>query len=91
LPTDVQNAAELISKNTKSLTNDLTKISGPSELPTYRCVDNFTAVEKTEMSLKRNTLVQVLQRHLNGWFDEIFFCCCCLIFRFSRLVVCSKW
>ncbi len=53
--------------------NNLTDISGPTELPKYRCLDNFTAVEKTEMSLKRNTLVQVVQRHLNGMFDKIFF------------------
>ena len=45
-------------------------ISEPSRLPTYRCVDNFTAIEKTEMSLKRNTLVQVVQKHLNGIFRE---------------------
>ncbi|CAF3415365.1 unnamed protein product [Rotaria sp. Silwood1] len=42
-------------------------ISEPSKLPTYRCLDNFVAIEKTEMSLKRNTLVQVIHKHLNGW------------------------
>jgi hypothetical protein len=41
-------------------------ISGPSKLPTYRCVDDFVAVDKMEMSLKRNTLVQVIQKHING-------------------------
>lgn len=66
LPTDVQNPSESSSNNKKSLVNNAVDISGPAKLPTYRCVDNFTAVEKTEMSLKRNTLVQVVQKHLNG-------------------------
>lgn len=68
LPTDVQNPSESSSNNKKSqATNSAAvDISGPSKLPTYRCVDNFTAVEKTEMSLRRNTFVQVVQKHLNG-------------------------
>jgi hypothetical protein len=57
--------------NNNSVTNNSINISEPSKLPTYRCLDHFTSVEKTEMSLKRHTLVQVIQRHLNGEFDDI--------------------
>ena len=70
LPTDLQNPSESPSNNKKSLVNNAVDISGPAKLPTYRCVDNFTAVEKTEMSMKRNTLVQVVQKHLNGSFGK---------------------
>lgn len=66
LPTDVKNPADCISKEKKIVTKNVMDISAPSKLPTYRCVDDFTAVEKTELSLKRNALVQVIQRHFNG-------------------------
>jgi hypothetical protein len=66
LPTDVQNPTESSNSNKKLVVENSINISEPSKLPTYRCLDEFTAVEKTEMSLKRNTLVQVVQRHLNG-------------------------
>ncbi|UJR27976.1 hypothetical protein I4U23_009234 [Adineta vaga] len=42
-------------------------ISEPSTLATYRCLADFTATDKLEISLKRNNLVQVLQKHSNGW------------------------
>ena len=41
-------------------------ISGPAQLESYRCVGDFTATEKLEMSLKRNSVVKVLQKHDNG-------------------------
>jgi hypothetical protein len=66
LPTDVQNPTESSNSNKKLVVENSINISEPSKLPTYRCLDEFTAVDKTEMSLKRNTLVQVVQRHLNG-------------------------
>jgi len=70
LPTDVKNPADCINKEPKivtTTTKTTMNISAPSKLPTYRCIDDFTAVEKTELSLKRNTLVQVVQPHFNGW------------------------
>jgi hypothetical protein len=73
LPTDVQNAAELISNNVNLVTNNSTDISGPLKLPTYRCLHNFAAQDKTEMSLRRDTLVQVVQRHLNGLLNKRIF------------------
>jgi len=54
------------------VTKDPTNISQPSKLPTYRCLDDFLAVDKTEMSLKRNTHVQVIQRQLNGLLNYIY-------------------
>lgn len=74
LPTDVQNSSEFQNTNKNSVTNNSINISEPSKLPTYRCLDNFTSVEKTEMSLKRHTLVQIIQRHLNGKLDDIWYC-----------------
>ncbi len=41
-------------------------ISEPVQLANYRCLADFTATEKLEMSLKRNSVVQVLQKHPNG-------------------------
>ncbi|CAF3754875.1 unnamed protein product [Rotaria sordida] len=67
LPTDVQNQIEFLTRNKKSVTKSAMIISEPSKLPTYRCLDDFVAIEKTEMSLKRNTLIQVIHKHLNGW------------------------
>ncbi|CAF3414947.1 unnamed protein product [Rotaria sp. Silwood1] len=67
LPTDVQNQIEFLTRDKKLVTKSTMIISEPSKLPTYRCLDNFVAIEKTEMSLKRNTLVQVIHKHLNGW------------------------
>jgi hypothetical protein len=68
LSTDVQNSTEFLTNRQKSVAKNSINISGPSKLPTYRCLDDFQAVEKTEMSLKRNTLVQVIQKQLNGSF-----------------------
>ncbi len=45
-------------------------ISKPAQLPNYRCLADFTATEKLEMSLKRNNIVQVLQKHPNGEFNR---------------------
>ncbi|CAF2405924.1 unnamed protein product [Rotaria sp. Silwood2] len=67
LPTDVQNQIEFLARDKKTVTKSTMTISGPSKLPTYRCLDDFVAIEKTEMSLRRNTLVQVIHKHLNGW------------------------
>jgi hypothetical protein len=41
-------------------------ISQPSKLATYRCLADFTATDEVEMSLKRNDIVQVLEKHANG-------------------------
>jgi hypothetical protein len=43
-------------------------ISEPRKLADYRCLNDFTAADKLEMTLKKDALVQVLQRNGNGSF-----------------------
>ena len=57
---------DFLSNNKKSITKNSVTISQPSKLPTYRCLDDFCAIDRKEMSVKRNTLVQVIHKHLNG-------------------------
>lgn len=44
-------------------------IGEPRKLADYRCLNDFTASDKLEMTLKKDALVQVLQKHGNGSFD----------------------
>ncbi|CAF3328566.1 unnamed protein product [Rotaria socialis] len=67
LPTDVQSMALSPIPDKKSAANKPMTISAPAKLATYRCVDRFVAQENTEMSLERGSLVQVIHKHLNGW------------------------
>ncbi|CAF1101687.1 unnamed protein product [Adineta ricciae] len=67
LPTDVQNSSETTTNERKTVAKESVIISRPLKLPTYRCFSDFEAVEKIEMSLKKNTLVEVIHKHLNGW------------------------
>ncbi|CAF0786357.1 unnamed protein product [Adineta steineri] len=67
LSTDVQQPIESIVHEKKIIRKSSLAISGPAKLETYRCLDDFTATDKLEMSLKRNNIVQVLQKHENGW------------------------
>lgn len=66
LSTDVQNPIGSPAVDKKVTTQKAMVISEPAKLRTYRCIENFVAVEKTEMSLQRNTFVQVIHKHLNG-------------------------
>ncbi|CAM2702752.1 unnamed protein product [Rotaria socialis] len=67
LTTDVQSMALSPIPDKKSAANKPMTISAPAKLATYRCVDRFVAQENTEMSLERGSLVQVIHKHLNGW------------------------
>ena len=46
-------------------------ISKPIELPSYRCINDFTASDKLEMSVQKNVMVKVLQKHDNGLSDAL--------------------
>ncbi|CAM4781244.1 unnamed protein product [Rotaria magnacalcarata] len=67
LPTDVQSMTLSPIPDKKSAANKPMTISAPAKLAIYRCVDSFVAQEGTEMSLERGSLVQVIHKHLNGW------------------------
>ena len=69
LSTDVQKLTETADEEKKPVDKSSLAISGPAKLATYRCLADFIATEKTEMSLKRNNMVQVLQKHPNGSFN----------------------
>lgn len=64
--TDVQKPTTAASQEKKTGDKGSLVISGPAQLESYRCVADFTATEKLEMSLKRNSMVKVLQKHDNG-------------------------
>jgi hypothetical protein len=65
--TDVHHSSHgSIASNKKRVPKSHLTISGPSELPVFRCVDDFSAADKIELSLKRNARVQVIQKHING-------------------------
>lgn len=64
---DVKNPVQPRKEITKS---PVLAISQPTNLPTYRCVEDFNAVDQIELSLKKDTRVQVIQKHLNGNGDK---------------------
>ncbi len=66
LSTDVQKPIETTIQEKTAVDKSSLVISEPAKLATYRCLADFTATEKLEMSLKRNNIVQVLQKHPNG-------------------------
>ena len=66
LASDVQKPPEAVLPVKKSVPASALAISGPSKLVRYRCSDDFVSSDKLEMSLKRDTIVQVLQKHGNG-------------------------
>lgn len=90
--TDIQRPVEAAPEEKKPVDINALSISGPAKLASYRCLADFTASEKLELSLKRNTMVQVLQKHPNGLYlihkkKNLFL----LEFSFmKRLVVCSS-
>lgn len=63
---DVQKPMESVLQEKKQVDANSLVISGPNQLATYRCLADFKAIEKIELSLKRNDVVQVLQKHSNG-------------------------
>ncbi|CAF2396903.1 unnamed protein product [Rotaria sp. Silwood2] len=67
LITDVQKPIESIMNENKLLRKSSVVISEPSKLAKYRCLEDFNATDKLEMSLKQNEIVEVLQKHENGW------------------------
>ena len=68
--TDVQKPVESAPEEKKPVDKSALVISGPAQLESYRCLGDFTATEKLEMSLKRNSIVKVLQKHPNGQLES---------------------
>lgn len=42
-------------------------ISKPFKAEEYICVHNYKALSKTELNIKKNTKVFVIEKNLNGW------------------------
>ncbi|CAF1441881.1 unnamed protein product [Adineta ricciae] len=67
LDTDVQQSVQSVTHEKQPLDKSSIVISEPAILATYRCLADLNATDKLELSLKRNNIVQVLQKHANGW------------------------
>ena len=64
--TDVQQSVQSVTHEKQPLDKGSIVISEPAILATYRCLADLNATDKLELSLKRNDIVQVLQKHANG-------------------------
>lgn len=69
-PTDVQRLPATTKDKAKFDEKQPVVISKPSELASYRCLADFTATDKLELSLKRDNVVQILQKNENGLLDR---------------------
>ena len=64
--TDVKKPEESLMREKKVISTSALSISKPFALPVYRCLADFNASDNLEISLTRNSFVQVLQKHQNG-------------------------
>ncbi|CAF1218086.1 unnamed protein product [Rotaria sordida] len=67
LISDVQKPSESIIDRKKLLRKNSIMINKPSKLATYRCLEDFNATDKFAISLKQNDIVEILEKHDDGW------------------------
>lgn len=64
--TDIKKPEETVIHEKKIIPTKTTTISQPLTLPKYRCLSDFKATDSLELTVKRGTILQILQKHQNG-------------------------
>ncbi|CAF3375523.1 unnamed protein product [Rotaria socialis] len=67
LKTDKEKPIQLNVDESKLISKSSIDINNSTKLATFRCIQDFNADDKNEMSLKQNDIVEVLDNNDNGW------------------------